>query len=1009
MGDDQVAGLGFADHRVEQIAEPLDIGVVERRVDFVEDADRGRVGEEQREDQRDRGQRLLAARKQGQRLQSLARRLGIDLKPGFERIVAVDQRKVGLSAFEQLGEQPLEVGVDRLERGAQPLAALAVEVADRTAQAVHCLDQLGLFGQRGAMPRLGLSQLVGRDQVDRAEPLAVGDQLVMLGAFLARGTDLGGNEFEPLGQQRRRALEPFARDTGHLGAAGFLVLGPGSGAGAGLAGRGERFVGLVELRVDAPRGLAQLADLGFGGGQFGGQAGAHFVPGLDLAHQARRLGGNDRALFLDFLEAAGHRGKPAGGIAGAGLPRFDVGALGVAALARDRERLIVRGQPGRSGLQALARGIVTSLGSGELGAAGFGIGQFGAAGFGGLTLGLGLGALLGQIAGAGGQLGAAGLDPGLGRLGLIECAQRAALGIGGGGDRAFGGDHAQLQFRQFGSHGLGLALCRFGRAAQCRQFGLERGEAILGLEPGCFGGTFALGDEAVPAADPPSLGYQPFARGQRAAIVGIGDMDQREPGLELVRALGDMGGEAARNRLGGLGAGPEPAIGVGRRRAERGLGIAPQHRGERALIARRGADCIERDGSGLVGGLPGAGIAIADQRLPFALHPGQFGLGRGQRRRGFVACGLQLGLAGLLSLERGAGRGQRPGGLIPGLLGLGQRGQRIAFSGEAVGQVLLTPGLAIEPRKALLGRSQFGIGDAPFGFDPGLVGSRLGQRQFGLAQVAVGIVERGGNDRAALFVGGELLLAVGQFAFELCQRGGGVLGQAVGIAAVFLQPLVLAVEVLEPFFGGFQLAGQLGHAVAMGAGIVAPVGQFVAGLGQGIGRAVLRVLRRFHRGLGFGHAGFGGLGFCPGGFGGGGGIAPAGEDQPGFGHADPVGQRLVALGGAGLAAQRSDLLIELTHQVFEPGEVGLGRAQLLLGVLAAHVEARDPGRLFEHHPPFGRLGGDHRGDLALADQRGGVRPGCRIGKDQRDVLGPHVAAIDPIGAARAAFDPADDL
>jgi hypothetical protein len=31
-------------HRIEQIAEALDIGVVQRRVDFVEDADRCRIG-----------------------------------------------------------------------------------------------------------------------------------------------------------------------------------------------------------------------------------------------------------------------------------------------------------------------------------------------------------------------------------------------------------------------------------------------------------------------------------------------------------------------------------------------------------------------------------------------------------------------------------------------------------------------------------------------------------------------------------------------------------------------------------------------------------------------------------------------------------------------------------------------------------------------------------------------------------------------------------------------------
>ena len=151
------------------------------------------------------------------------------------------------------------------------------------------------------------------------------------------------------------------------------------------------------------------------------------------------------------------------------------------------------------------------------------------------------------------------------------------------------------------------------------------------------------------------------------------------------------------------------------------------------------------------------------------------------------------------------------------------------------------------------------------------------------------------------------------------------------------------------------------------------------------------------------------MGFSAGGFGGGGGIAPASEDQPRLGHFDFVGQRLVAFSSAGLAAQRTDLRVKLAHQVFEPGEVGLGRAELLLSILAADVQPGDSGGFLQHHPAFGRLGGDYGGDLALADQRWGVRAGGGIGKNQRYVFGPHVAAVNAVGTARAAFDPADDL
>ena len=73
------------------------------------------------------------------------------------------------------------------------------------------------------------------------------------------------------------------------------------------------------------------------------------------------------------------------------------------------------------------------------------------------------------------------------------------------------------------------------------------------------------------------------------------------------------------------------------------------------------------------------------------------------------------------------------------------------------------------------------------------------------------------------------------------------------------------------------------------------------------------------------------------------------------------------------------------------------------------MKTGDASRLFQHHPPLGRLSGDDRGDLALAHQRRRVRTGRRVGEDQRNILGPHIAAIDAIGRAGTAFDPADNL
>ncbi len=58
---DQVTCVRLACHGVEQVAEPLDIRIVKRRIDFIEDADRRGVGKEQCKDQCNGRERLFPA------------------------------------------------------------------------------------------------------------------------------------------------------------------------------------------------------------------------------------------------------------------------------------------------------------------------------------------------------------------------------------------------------------------------------------------------------------------------------------------------------------------------------------------------------------------------------------------------------------------------------------------------------------------------------------------------------------------------------------------------------------------------------------------------------------------------------------------------------------------------------------------------------------------------------------------------------------------------------------
>ena len=85
-----------------------DVCLVERGVDLVEHAERGRPDLEHREQERDGRQRPLAAREHRQRLRLLARRPGGDLDAGRRQVGRVGQDELGEPAAEQL----LEAGVE---------------------------------------------------------------------------------------------------------------------------------------------------------------------------------------------------------------------------------------------------------------------------------------------------------------------------------------------------------------------------------------------------------------------------------------------------------------------------------------------------------------------------------------------------------------------------------------------------------------------------------------------------------------------------------------------------------------------------------------------------------------------------------------------------------------------------------------------------------------------------------------------------------------------------------
>ena len=96
---------------------------------------------------------------------------------------------------------------------------------------------------------------------------------------------------------------------------------------------------------------------------------------------------------------------------------------------------------------------------------------------------------------------------------------------------------------------------------------------------------------------------------------------------------------------------------------------------------------------------------------------------------------------------------------------------------------------------------------------------------------------------------------------------------------------------------------------------------------------------------------------------------PAQMEQRRLGLADLRGDVAVTYGLLGGLLQRFDLRRELVDDVFQPGQVGLGRAQPQFRLVSAGVQAGNAGGLFQHTAALLRLRLDDLADAALVHQR----------------------------------------
>src|SRR5512141_1152885 len=139
-------------HLAHQGVEPVDIGVVQRRIDLVEQAEGRRLDEEDGEDEADGGERLLPAGEAAERKRFLAGRLDEDPDARLEEIFLVDQAQRGTPTLEQPGEHLAELRVDLLERLREPLPGRPVDPLDRLRQILEGFFEILLLGGQEGEP-----------------------------------------------------------------------------------------------------------------------------------------------------------------------------------------------------------------------------------------------------------------------------------------------------------------------------------------------------------------------------------------------------------------------------------------------------------------------------------------------------------------------------------------------------------------------------------------------------------------------------------------------------------------------------------------------------------------------------------------------------------------------------------------------------------------------------------------------------------------------------------------
>src|SRR5690606_37936775 len=114
------------------------VGLIERGVNLVEDAERRRLVLEDCKDQSCGRERLLSAAHQLDVSKLLARRLSNDVDACIEKVIGVSELELSAATLEQTSERLLEQVVDDVEGFLESLFAFPIHVPDSAIEFGQC-------------------------------------------------------------------------------------------------------------------------------------------------------------------------------------------------------------------------------------------------------------------------------------------------------------------------------------------------------------------------------------------------------------------------------------------------------------------------------------------------------------------------------------------------------------------------------------------------------------------------------------------------------------------------------------------------------------------------------------------------------------------------------------------------------------------------------------------------------------------------------------------------------